>query len=144
MSEKDIILAKTVELGEAILKSQEYLNMQKACKAVENDSALTTKINTFYNYEKELNQEGSKENGDSEKFELLYAQFEKINQELSENELIVEMIKAKEIFSQFVSEVNNKIRFAITGIDDDNPCSKCESRYECNHTAEDDILQNNK
>lgn len=143
MEEKDIILAKTVALGEAILKSDEYLNMLKACESVENNSELTTKINTFYELENELNQEGSKENGNSERFEQIYAQYEKINNELTENESIVAMIKAKEAFSELVSDVNNKIRFAITGIDDDNPCSKCESRYECNHIAEEDLLQSN-
>lgn len=144
MTEKNIILAKTVELGEAILNSDIYLNMRNACEAVETDSVLTSKINKFYELEKALNQEGSKENGDSEKFEQIYAQYEKINRELTENDFIVEMIKSKEAFSEFVSDINNKIRFAITGIDDENPCSKCESRYECNHTAEENLLQNNK
>ncbi len=144
MIKKNIILAKTVELAEAILESEQYVNMQSACAAVESDAALTAKIKTFQELEKELNQDGSKENGDSKKFEQICAQYEKINRELTENELIAKMIKSKEAFSELVDDVNKRIRFAITGIDDENPCSKCESRYECNHMAEDSLLQDNK
>ena len=120
-------------LGEAIVASEEYQNMQMCEKAAESDPAAAEAMGRYMELHAAINQEMGNEEPDAEKIARLGREMDEIQQTLSALPAVEEMTAARQRFSGLMDQVNKILEFIITGdVQEGGGCSgNCSSCGGC-------------
>ena len=120
-------------LGEAIVASEEYQNMQLCEKAAESDPAAAEAMGRYMELHAAVNQEMGNEEPDAEKIARLGREMDEIQQTLSALPAVEEMTAARQRFSGLMDQVNKILEFIITGdVQESGGCSgNCGSCGGC-------------
>ena len=120
-------------LGEAIVASEEYQNMQLCEKAAESDPAAAEAMGRYMELHAAINQEMGNEEPDAEKIARLGREMDEIQQTLSALPAVEEMTAARQRFSGLMDQVNKILEFIITGdVQEGGGCSgNCSSCGGC-------------
>ena len=120
-------------LGEAIVASEEYQNMQLCEKAAESDPAAAEAMGRYMELHAAVNQEMGNEEPDAEKIARLGREMDELQQALNALPAVEEMTAARQRFSVLMDQVNKILEFIITGdVQEGGGCSgNCGSCGGC-------------
>ena len=120
-------------LGEAIVASEEYQNMQLCEKAAESDPAAAEAMGRYMELHAAVNQEMGNEEPDAEKIARLGREMDELQQALNALPAVEEMTAARQRFSGLMEQVNKILEFIITGdVQEGGGCSgNCGSCGGC-------------
>lgn len=102
-------------LGEAIVASEEYQNMQLCEKAAESDPAAAEAMGRYMELHAAVNQEMGNEEPDAEKIARLGREMDELQQTLGALPSVEAMTAARQRFSGLMDQVNKILEFIITG-----------------------------
>ena len=120
-------------LGEAIVASEEYQNMQLCEKAAESDPAAAEAMGRYMELHAAVNQEMGNEEPDAEKIARLGREMDELQQALNALPAVEDMTAARQRFSGLMDQVNKILEFIITGdVQEGGGCSgNCGSCGGC-------------
>ena len=110
-------------LGLEIAKSEEMKNLEIAKDNFESNQELQNKMSEYETDRILLTQEYSKEEADEKLIADLHARIEELATDISANDLYIRFTKAQAEVNALMNDVNNEIKFCITG----------EHPSECTH-----------
>ena len=112
-------------LGLEIAKSEEMKNLEIAKDNFESNQELQNKMSEYETDRILLTQEYSKEEADEKLIADLHARIEELATDISANDLYIRFTKAQAEVNALMNDVNNEIKFCITG----------EHPSECTHNC---------
>lgn len=120
-------------LGQAIVESEEYKNMQTAEAAAMSDSAITDAMARYLEVKKALGDLMCTEDPDAEQMAAYGKEMDELQQKINEMPAAQAMTTARQEFSQVMDQVNKILEFMITGeIAESGGCSgNCGSCGGC-------------
>ena len=110
-------------LGEAIIASDEYKNMQIAENAAMNDTAATEAMSRFMELRSMLNAAMSMPEPDAEQIAKYGQEMDELQQALNNMPSIDAMTSSRQAFSAMMNQVNKILEFMITGEVEQGGCS---------------------
>lgn len=118
-------------LGQAIVQTDEYKNMQISEQAAMSDPAVTQAMGRFLELKGQLNQAMHDE--DSEEIARCSQEMEEVQQQLNSMPALDAMTASRQQFSELMNQVNNILQFMITGeLEQSGGCSgNCGSCGGC-------------
>ena len=104
-------------LGEEIAKSAEIKNLEASKDAYEKDADLQSKLSEYETERKLLGEEFSKNSDDMDQRAIadLRARIEELTKEICANDKYVAFANAQKAMNDLMADVNNEIKFCITG-----------------------------
>lgn len=102
-------------LGEAIVASDEYKNMQVTENAAMSDKAVTDAMARYMELKQQLGDVMCNEEPDPELMAKYSQEMDEVQQQLNEMEPVVAMTQARQQFSELMNQVNQIMEFTITG-----------------------------
>ena len=122
------IFEKSRELGELLVASDEYRKVQEAEEAFNNDEAAQAKIAEFNELQNGVQQLMQTPDPDQAAIAAMADRLRSMQAELIEMPAIKAMNDAQSAFSEVLNQVNQVLRFVITGQVDDGGCGgNCSS-----------------
>lgn len=119
----DLILAKTRELGDALLESECYQKLKAAeNKAMQNAEAAQMMSDVLERRSK-LQELIQQENPDPVAMKRLSDEMDEIQEKLQMMDDIVELSQARSDFNALIGQINQVLQFIVTGRMDDSGCS---------------------
>lgn len=120
-------------LGQAIVESEEYKNMQVAEAAAMSDSAVTDAMARYLEIKQALGDLMCTEDPDAEQMAKYSQEMDEIQQQMNSMEAVEAMTSARQQFSEMMNQVNKILEFMITGeIAESSGCSgNCGSCGGC-------------
>lgn len=120
------VFVKTRELAEAIMRSKEYIAMKEAEDiALQNEEAAGI-MAQYMERQQELESVMMKSEPDPERMSLLSGEMEELQKRLQATPDISNLTLARNAFTQLINQVNQVLRFTITGEMGDE-ADECES-----------------
>lgn len=120
------VFVKTRELAEAIMRSEEYLSMKAAEDvALQNEEAAGI-MAQYMERQQELEAVMMKGEPDPENMSRLSGEMEALQKQLQSTPDIANLTVARNAFTQLINQVNQVLRFTITGEMGDE-ADECES-----------------
>ena len=110
-------------LGLEIAKSEEMKNLETAKDAFEANAEIQNKMSEYETDRVLLTQEYSKEEADEKLIADLHARIDELANNITTNEFYIKFTKAQAEVNALMNEVNEEIKFCITG----------ERPSECTH-----------
>ena len=110
-------------LGEAIIASDEYKNMQIAESAAMNDPAATEAMSRFMELRSMLNTAMSMPEPDAAQIAKYGQEIDELQQTLNNMPSIDAMTSSRQAFSAMMNQVNKILEFMITGEVEQGGCS---------------------
>ena len=110
-------------LGEAIVASEEYKNMQLAESEAMNDPAATEAMSRFMELRSMMNAAMSVAEPDADQIARYGQEMDEIQQTLNSMPTIEAMTSSRQAFSQLMNQVNKILEFMITGEVESSGCS---------------------
>ena len=110
-------------LGEAILASEEYKNMQIAENEAMNDPAATEAMSRFMELRSMMNAAMSMPEPDAEQIAKYGQEMDDIQQALNSMPTIDAMTSSRQAFSAMMNQVNKILEFMITSEVEQGGCS---------------------
>lgn len=122
-------------LGDEIAKSEEIKNLEAAKDAFEKDADLQAKMSEYEADRMLLGEEFSKNTDEMDQKAIadIKARMEELSAVICANELYVAFANAQKAMNDLMAEVNNEIKFCITGerpsacTHDCSTCGGCSS-----------------
>lgn len=109
------VFEKTRELGEAILRSEEYTTMkQMEDRALQNEEAAKA-LSMYLETRQQLEELMQDVEPDMDELKRLSLEMDAYQEKMREITEVAELTKARERFSGLVNQVNQVLRFLITG-----------------------------
>ena len=102
-------------LGEAIVASEEYKNMQVTEAAAMSDPAVTEAMARYMEIKNKLGEVMSSPDADAETISALGREMDEIQQTLSAMPAVDAMTTARQQFSEVMNQVNRVLEYIITG-----------------------------
>lgn len=102
-------------LGEAIVASDEYKNMQVTEAAAMSDPAVTEAMARYMELKNKLGDVMSSPDADAETISTLGREMDEIQQTLSAMPAVDAMTTARQQFSEVMNQVNRVLEYIITG-----------------------------
>ena len=102
-------------LGEAIVASEEYKNMQVTEAAAMGDPAVTEAMARYMELKNKLGDVMSSPDADAETISKLGREMDEIQQNLSAMPAVDAMTTARQQFSEVMNQVNRILEYIITG-----------------------------
>ena len=116
------VFAKTRELGEALMKSEEYAAMKQAEDIAMANSEAAELMARYLEHKSQLEELMHGDVPNPEAMAQHGQAMEELQRQLQENEDIVRLTQTREAFNSLISQVNQVLRFIITGqMDEDSP-----------------------
>lgn len=116
-------------LGLEIAKSEEMKNLETAKDAFEANAEIQNKMSEYETDRVLLTQEYSKEEADEKLIADLHARIDELANDITTNELYIKFTKAQAEVNALMNEVNEEIKFCITGArpsECTHDCSTCK------------------
>lgn len=122
-------------LGEALLKTEEYTRVQAAQAALEADEATMEQVKNYNELTQTIQSGMQNQLLDQAALSGMIARAQAMEEGLQKNSFILELTEAQQGFSGLMQQVNQVIRFIITGeVDEGSSCSgDCSGCSGCNH-----------
>ena len=109
------VFEKTRELGEALLRSEEYKAVKQAeNKAMSNQEAAET-VGRFLELRKQMEDMMSAAEKDWGKVQTLSDEIDACKQKMDEIEDLRQLDEARDRFSGLINQINSVLRFIVTG-----------------------------
>jgi len=122
------IFEKSRELGELLVASDEYRKVQLAEEAFNNDEEAQAKVAEFNELQQGVQQLMQTPDPDQAAIAAMADRLRNMQAELIEMPAIKAMNEAQTAFSEILNQVNQVLRFVITGQVDDGGCGgNCSS-----------------
>ena len=102
-------------LGEAIVASEQYKNMQVTESAAMSDPAVTAAMARFLELKELISQEMRKEEQDVEQIARYGEELDDVQRELNAMPAVDAMTSSRQSFSDMMNQVNRILEFIITG-----------------------------
>ena len=102
-------------LGLEIAKSEEIKNLESAKDAFDSNQELQNKMSEYETDRVLLTQEYSKQDADEKLIADLHARIDELANDISTNEIYIMFSKAQAEVNALMNEVNEEIKFCITG-----------------------------
>ena len=102
-------------LGEAIVASEEYKNMQIAEQAAMSDSAVAEAMARYLELKEELGNVMCQSEPDPEKMTGISQQMDEVQRQLNAMPAVAAMTGSRQQFSELMNQVNRILEFIITG-----------------------------
>lgn len=102
-------------LGEAIVASEEYKNMQVTEAAAMSDPAVTEAMARYMELKNKLGDVMSSPDADAETISKLGREMDEVQQNLSAMPAVDAMTTARQQFSEVMNQVNRVLEYIITG-----------------------------
>lgn len=102
-------------LGEAIVASEEYKNMQVTEAAAMGDPAVAGAMARYMELKNELSNVMCSPDADAEQISKLGREMDEIQQNLSAMPAVDAMTSARQQFSELMNQVNRVLEYIITG-----------------------------
>ncbi len=102
-------------LGEAIVASEEYKNMQVAEQAAMADSAVADAMSRYLELKEELGDLMCQSEPDPEKMTEISQQMDDVQRQLNAMPAVESMTSSRQQFSELMNQVNRILEFIITG-----------------------------
>ncbi|MBQ8619239.1 MAG: YlbF family regulator [Clostridia bacterium] len=102
-------------LGEAIVASEEYKNMQVTEAAAMSDPAVTEAMARYMELKNKLGEIMSSPDADADTISALGREMDEIQQTLSAMPAVDAMTSARQQFSEVMNQVNRILEYIITG-----------------------------
>ena len=102
-------------LGEAIVASEEFKNMQITENAAMSDPAVTENMARYMELKNKLGQIMSSPDADPETISALGREMDEVQQTLSAMPAVDAMTTARQQFSEIMNQVNRILEYVITG-----------------------------
>lgn len=102
-------------LGEAIVASDEYKNMQISEQAAMSDPAVAEAMSRYLELKEELGNVMCQSDPNPELMTSLSQQMDDIQQKLNAMEVVEAMTTSRQQFSELMNQVNRVLEFIITG-----------------------------
>ena len=128
------VFEKTRELGEALLRSEEYTAVKKAEEAAMQNEAAAEVVGKFLEARRQMEQMMAENDKDWFKVKQLTDEIDGYRMQMDAIEDLKKLDKARETFSELINQINTLLRFIVTGqmSDEDEGCSgSCESCSGC-------------
>lgn len=128
------VFVKTRELAEAIMRSEEYLNMKTAEDvAIQNEEAAAI-MAQYMERQQALEATMMKNDPDPEEMKRLSDEMEALQNQLQATPDIANLTAARNGFTNLINQVNQVLRFTITGEMGDE-ADECEGAGESGCTG---------
>ncbi|MBE5760691.1 MAG: YlbF family regulator [Clostridiales bacterium] len=111
----DAVFNKTQELGAALLETEAYAQMQQAEENFAKDEAAQALLNEYGSLQAQIGAALEAEEADPAKINQLNDRVLEIQQELYENSAFIAVNEARENFARIINQVNQILKFMITG-----------------------------
>jgi len=121
------VFLKTRELGDAIMQSEEYRAMKEAEERAMKNPDAAGAMGDYMEARQKIEAILEKDNPDPEELKKLSAEMDACQQRLSLIEDVQALTKAREDFSGLIEQVNQVLKFIITG-QTEEPKSGCSGR----------------
>lgn len=102
-------------LGQAIIESEEYKNMQVTENAAMSDPAVTEAMARYMELKNKLGDVMSSPDADAETISKLGREMDEIQQTLTAMPAVDAMTTARQQFSEVMNQVNRVLEYIITG-----------------------------
>ena len=102
-------------LGEAIVASEEYKNMQVTESAAMSDPAVAQAMARYMELKNQLGEVMCRPDADAETISTLGREMDEIQQKLNAMQVVDAMTTARQQFSELMNQVNSVLEFIITG-----------------------------
>lgn len=102
-------------LGEAIVASKEYKDMQVAENAAMSDPAVAEAMGHYLEIKGKIDEAMRGQDADPNTLSLYGRQMDEIQQSLNAMPAVDEMTSARQRFSELMNQVNHVLEFIITG-----------------------------
>lgn len=126
------VFLKTRELGDALLASEEYKCMKQAEEKAMADLEAALTIGRYMEKKQELEEILITDQPDTIALKRLSAELDEVQEKLQAIESVQQMTEARQVFSGLIDQVNQLLRFIVTGElgDSEEPgcggsCSTC-------------------
>lgn len=119
------VLNQAELLGEAILESQEYIQMRLTEQAVMKDEEATQLIARYSEMRSKVESLLADPNMDHGELAKAGSALQETEQMLDKNTLIAKMRETNEAFSGMMDKVNALIKFVVTGEKEEEPAAGC-------------------
>ena len=102
-------------LGEAIVASEEYKNMQVTEAAAMSDPAVTEAMARYMELKNKLGEVMSSPDADADTISTLGREMDEVQQKLTAMPAVDAMTTARQQFSEVMNQVNRVLEYIITG-----------------------------
>lgn len=102
-------------LGEAIVASEEYKNMQVAEQAAMTNPAVAEAMSRYLELKEELGNVMCQSEPDPEKMTGISQQMDEVQRQLNAMSAVEDMTRSRQQFSELMNQVNRILEFIITG-----------------------------
>ena len=126
------MLEKARELGIALASSQEFIRMRQAQAELEQNEAVSALMSELQQKRTELIALLNDESGDGTGALELSSDVERLQGQLQENPLFIELVEAEGAFSALISAVDREINACI-GNEQQGCSGQCGSCAGCRH-----------
>ena len=128
------VLNQAELLAEAILESEEYINMRLAEQAAMKDEKATQLIAAYTEKRQAVENLLADANMDHGALSKAGEELQNVEHAIDENEVLNRMRQTNEAFSQMMQKVNSIIRYVVTGEEEEESCGgSCSSCGGCGH-----------
>jgi len=125
------VFQKTRELGEVMMRSDEYVTMKLAEERAMQNPVAVAAMEEFMEAREQLEEVMSRDDPDVGWMKSLSTQMELIQDKLQTIDDIAALTEARNEFSRLVNQVNQVLRFIVTGeMEDGEGCG-----HSCDHCA---------
>ena len=119
------VFEKARLLGEAIQRSEEYQNMKAVEQTAMEDAQASVLMSEFLLHKAEVEDMLSADDPDAEMLSAHSAAMEALQEKLGELEIIQRMTRARADFAAMMQQVNQVLRFLVTGQMEDEEQTGC-------------------
>ncbi len=127
------IFEQARELGEAILKTEEYKRYAMAEIAQSSDEEAMALVNAYNEKRRELGKRISMDNPTKEEIEEIRAELNAEFDKLRANAVVNEYIEANKAYSEMAEQINNIINMYISGGESSSCSGSCSGCSGCSH-----------
>ena len=122
------VLSQAEMLAEAILESEEYINMRLAEQAAMKDEKANQLIAAYTEKRQAVENLLADANMDHGALSKAGEELQNVEHAIDENEVLNRMRAANEAFTAMMQKVNSIIRYVVTGEEEQESCGgSCES-----------------
>ena len=121
------VFEKTRELGEALLRSDEYKKVKEAEERATANAEAAQVVGQFIEKRNEMQQLMSENDKDWEKVGKLSDEIEELKAKMDSIDDLIALDKARDKFGELINQINSVLHFIVTGEieSDDNEESGC-------------------
>jgi cell fate (sporulation/competence/biofilm development) regulator YlbF (YheA/YmcA/DUF963 family) len=109
------VIEKAKDLGLAIRHSEVYERFQNAQAAMENDPTASELVAEYKKKQKELYELQTTENVKMSALDQVVKDLRRMGNAVNQNEVISEFLSAQKAFSDLMNQVNQVLRYFVTG-----------------------------